>query len=346
SRSPSQLDTGSLLILTPPPYFDAEELENILQRRAYAGPTIVILPKWSALGFPQNLPDEIADDVKDGWVQLGGPIPFDWSETLPDHYALETDIKTNRERPANWAGYDFKGTLPDESSVTATDNGNGNPLVIDGSGNALALSFFVKDEFGNSEDTESVIFVVEPDLVNNYGLSDGSRAALALALIEDAQYGYDYPIVFDLTLNGFGGATNLLTLAFRPPFLAATLCLILAIFIVGWRAFKRFGPPIASTPEIAFGKKRLVANGAGLILRARRLKLLAEPYAALSARRLANRLGLSKPEPQAIDDAIKVRLPEEPPFSIRAAQLRKASKPSEILRAARALKELEGKLEK
>ncbi len=344
SRSPSALETPDLLVLTPPPYFDAEELGDILEKRAYAGPTLVILPKWFVSGFPPNLPDEVDDQVRDGWVQLNGAIPFDWSENLPEHYAVETGLQDNEKRPGRWAGFDLSGTLPGETSIAATDNGNGEPLVIDDAGNALALSFYVEDEFGNSDDTENVTFIVEPDLMNNYGLGDGDRAALALALIEDASYGYEYPIVFDLTLNGFGGTTNLLTLAFRPPFLAATLCLIMAIFIVGWRAFKRFGPSIASGPEIAFGKRRLVANGAGLILRARRLRLLAEPYAALSARRLANRLGLSKPEPQAIDDAIRLRLPEEPPYSVRAAQLRNARKPSDILRAARALKDLEGKL--
>ncbi|MEM6476294.1 MAG: DUF4350 domain-containing protein, partial [Pseudomonadota bacterium] len=212
----------------------------------------------------------------------------------------------------------------------------------DGDTRALALQMQLDEEY----DPEPVTFVIEPDLMNNYGLSDGDRAALALKLIEDAGYGRQDPVTFDLTLNGLGGTVNLLTLAFRPPFLAATLCLILSLLIVGWRAFKRFGPPVASGPAIAFGKSRLVTNGAALILRARRLGLLAEPYADLSARRLADALGLAKPDPEAIDAALRIRLPQEEPYTRRAQRLRAANTPSDILRAAQALKELEGKLSK
>lgn len=190
------------------------------------------------------------------------------------------------------------------------------------------------------------IFVVEPDLVNNYGLADPERAKAAVALVREAGFGNENRVTFDQTLNGFGGAENLLTLAFRPPFLAATLCLILAMVIIGWRAFLRFGPAAIRGPEIAFGKKRLVSNGAGLIVRAKRLRLLAAPYAALSARRLAAKLGLHRHEPEDIDAALAARLPEEEPFSTRAERLRNAHTPNEILRAAQALRELEGKLAK
>ncbi len=346
SRSPSSLETPDLLVLTPPPYFDAEEIEGILQDRAYVGPTVVILPKWFATGFPPGVENRIEEELKDGWVMLNGPIPLDWSENLPDYYAFDSKLETDEARSSNWAGFGLNGKLPSKTRIFATDTGNGAALVLNSNSNALAIQFSAEDEYGNSLDTESITFIVEPDLINNYGLADVSRAKLALALIDDAQYDYDYPIVFDLTLNGFGGATNLLTLAFRPPFLAATLCLILAIMIVGWRAFKRFGPPVATGPQIAFGKRRLVANGAGLILRARRLRLLAEPYTALSARRLAAQLGISNPEPDAIDDALRIRLPDEPPFSLLAQRLRQASKPTDILRAAQALNALTRKLKK
>jgi hypothetical protein len=139
---------------------------------------------------------------------------------------------------------------------------------------------------------------------------------------------------------------NLLTLAFQPPFLAATLCLILAMVIVGWRAFLRFGPAAADGQDIQFGKQRLVMNAAGLIVRARRMRLLADPYVALSERRLGHALGLARTQPEAIDAAIAVRLPEEEPYSHRAARLRGAGTPMEILRAAQALDDLTRKLSK
>ena len=128
-------------------------------------------------------------------------------------------------------------------------------------------------------------------------------------------------------------------------FLAATLCLMLALLIIGWRAFKRFGPAATTGgPGIAFGKQRLIANGAGLIVRARRLHLLGAPYAALTARRLADRLGLARADAESIDTALARRLPAEEPFSRRAARLESATRPADILGAAQALDDLTRKL--
>jgi hypothetical protein len=122
------------------------------------------------------------------------------------------------------------------------------------------------------------------------------------------------------------------------------LCLILALVIVGWRAFMRFGAVAASAPEIGFGKERLVRNGARLIVRAKRMRLLAAPYAALAQRRIARALGLKRADDAAIDAALHQRLPDEPPFSTRAETLREAESPEDILRAAKALDELARKL--
>ncbi|WP_298469505.1 DUF4350 domain-containing protein [uncultured Erythrobacter sp.] len=344
SREASGMDTPDLLILTPPSFADAEEMTKILRDRAYTGPTLVILPKWMAFGFPAGTPEEVRRKVKDGWVQLGDAFAPDWMADLDEPFAIETEVATD-ETPT-WAGLQAQGVLPDSSVVGASRKSGQTALLMDGSGRPLVVQFNNVDMFGGASDTEPVTYVIEPDLMNNYGLSDGERAAMALRLVEEAGYGSDYPVTFDLTLNGLGASVNLLTLAFRPPFLAATLCLIVAMLIVGWRSFQRFGPAVANGPAIAFGKSRLVTNGAGLIMRAGRLRLLAEPYADLSARRLADALGLTKHDPESIDAALAVRLPQEEPFSRRAARLRDAKKPSEILRAAQALKELEGKLSK
>jgi hypothetical protein len=147
--------------------------------------------------------------------------------------------------------------------------------------------------------------------------------------------------VFDLTLNGFGATKNLLTLAFRPPFLAATLCLILALVVVGWRAFGRFGPPLPEARTIAFGKARLAANAAGFIRRSGRLHLLGTPFVDLIARRLAATLGLRRADPHEIDLALTRRAPDAPRFSELADRLTAARGPSQTLRAAHALKSLE-----
>ncbi|MCK0127317.1 DUF4350 domain-containing protein [Erythrobacter sp. F6033] len=348
SRTPGGLETTDLLVLTPSLYADPEEIGRIIENRDYLGPTIVILPKWYATRPPSNLTSESADKFKDGWVQLGSATQLDWTSELPGLFKIEHVIETlGEDEVPNWDGVEAAGELPTKTIAYAEENELHQPLITDGAGHTLALSILGEEGSEYYEDAHWTIFVVEPDLLNNYGLGSAESAEAALALVREAGYGGEYEsITFDMTLQGFGGADNLLTLAFRPPFLAATLCLILAMLIVGWRAFLRFGPAAVTGPEIAFGKKRLVSNGAGLIVRAKRLGLLAAPYAELSARRISQRLGLARPDPEAIDAVLAARLPDEEPFSLRADRLREAQSPTDILRAAQALRELEGKLAK
>ena len=56
------------------------------------------------------------------------------------------------------------------------------------------------------------------------------------------------------------------------------------------------------------------------------------------------RLGLVRPDLAAIDAAIARRLPDAEPFSRRAARMEAATKPAEILSAAKALDDLATKL--
>lgn len=247
----------------------------------------------------------------------------------------------------------MSGQLPSPSGFFLKPTDQQTPMVLDGEGNPIVVSirglnvgYELEENEVDEGDPNWVVFVVEPDLMNNWGLADDDRALAALELVRAMGYTGTDRVTFDLTLNGFGGSMNLLTLAFTPPFLAATLCLLLAIVIIGWRAFRRFGPSAAGGRTQAFGKAQLVTNGAELIVRARRLNLLAEPYITLSARRLARALGLAKPDPEAIDAALAQRLPDEAPFTLQAERLRAASGPTDILRAAGALNDLTGKLTK
>jgi hypothetical protein len=180
--------------------------------------------------------------------------------------------------------------------------------------------------------------------VNNWGLADETRALAALSVIRFMSRDYFDRVVFDLTLNGFGSSMNLLTFAFRPPFLAATICLVLAMLILGWRAFFRLGPALAPLRETAFGKAQLVANGADLIVRGQRFELLKQPYAALSARRLARRLGLatgatgaSPPTHDALEAALKARGDESGSFIARSSDLTSATSAKAIVNAALSL---------
>lgn len=371
SRSPTGLETRDLLVIAPSLYSDGEELGELLEKRQNIGPTLVLLPKWRAGTVPRRAPREVRELFREGWVRLGGPVAPEWTADLPAPYSFETAIETTRKIDANdvegavsdadlavelpvafqpdcpgpqWSGFAMEGALPYCTVRHARPSGNFEALVEDDAGHTLAFNVLGEEGSEFYENAHWTVIVAEPDLVNNWGLADPARAAVALELVREAGYGEETPVTFDLTLNGFSGAQNLLSLAFAPPFLAATLCLILALVIVGWRAFMRFGATATSGPVIAFGKERLVTNGAGLIVRARRLRLVADPYTALSRRRIAGLLGLGRAEDRAIDEAIARRLPGEESFSSRAAALRGANNPTEILRAARALDDLARKL--
>jgi hypothetical protein len=253
------------------------------------------------------------------------------------------------------------GVFPAPEHVLALDEPSVLPLVTDEHGDVLAGYLGDRGTYPvlaeaagmpdrDSEDPETddglwpVVIVAEPDLMNNYGMADRDRAQLAQAIIRAALEDYDMPVVFDLTLAGLGRGENLLTLAFAPPFLAATLALLLAALVVAWRAFRRFGPPVAEAPALAMGKRQLARNGAALVERARRLHLLGPPYAALVTARVAEALGIREADPQAREAAIARVLAARgiaDDYAVRSEAVRGARHSAELLRAAGALRAIE-----
>ncbi|MEL7219452.1 MAG: DUF4350 domain-containing protein, partial [Pseudomonadota bacterium] len=102
SREQSGMETPDLLVLTPPAYIDPEEISSVLRDRAYIGPTMVIIPKWFAYGFPPEVPPEVTDNVKPGWVQLGDAFAPSWLEEMEEPYAVSAEVKT--DNTPTWAG--------------------------------------------------------------------------------------------------------------------------------------------------------------------------------------------------------------------------------------------------
>jgi hypothetical protein len=358
SRSRAALDNEALLVLTPHQFTDPDDLQEIIDNRRYVGPTLLILPKWFATQLPT---DDPRIEAEEGWVALMDTMQPAWFAELDrfDNAALAIGATSG------WSGLGLSGALPDKEQVQAVVNPAETilaPLVRDAEGDLLAgyrdgggyypVLAEAAGERPSEEEADNLdrnawplVVVVEPDLVNNYGLAELDRARLAMALVGTTLEDYDLPVVFDLTLPGLGAGENLLTLAFRPPFLAATLCLILALFVIGWRSFRRFGPPVAEQPALVRGKRQLAANGASLVERARRWHLLGSPYAALVTDRLARELALRErgagEREAAIDRLQAARGGEGPPYSTLADRLRRADSPAELLRAASALASIE-----
>ena len=279
--------------------------------------------------------------------------PEEWTATIEGKELTFTRSMLDH-RTAKWAGLGAQGSLPSDQAIltVGVDTAQGflAPLVVDEQDRPLVAyladdgSYLDGDLYLDPGRTDGqavfgVMLVAEPDLLNNWGLADETRAMLALDLVRIARQGTEDPVRFDLTLNGLGAARNLLTLAFEPPFLAATLTLLIALAIALWRGFARFGPALRPAPAIAPGKSQLIANGAQVIARSRRLRLLREPYGNLMRARVARKLGLKDHDTDAIEAALAAR--DAPSLEHRLQTLRAARQRGDLLRAARSLRDLE-----
>lgn len=357
AKNEGALDKPGLLILTPPAHADGGDIEKIVSARRYVGPTIVVTPKWMAAP-----PARQQTQARKGWVRLVGTLGPRWDGFLDD-VAVTVGPADANGQPARWRGMGLTGALPDREHMLwgrgdrlvpliAEQDGRILAALIDDGGSYPSLEDFALESMKTEvedEDLYPLVLVFEPDLLDNYGMASVENARLAEKLVGASGIGAGQPVIFDMTLNGFGQSQNLLTLAFTPPFLAATLCLLLAALIVGWRAFLRFGPPVAAERAIAFGKRALVSNAASFVRRSGRLHLVAGPYGDRARERLARGLGLprhldSPHAEEAIDRALASREPDAEPFSAIMARLKQARKAHDLLKAARDLHALERKL--
>ena len=357
-QSPAALKGAGLLVLTPPA-FDGKSIETVVEEHRHRGPTLVIAPKWIALPGekdPKGKPRE-------GWVRLAGARPPSW-EGFHDEITVDVSPMRSGGQPGYWQGAGLKGAVPVSEQVLSGSGETLVPLVVGAADGRVLAAYLddggdypalrdiaagyapVPDEDEADYELYPVVLVFEPDLLNNYGFADEVNARLAERLVRAMVDGGDRKVAFDLTLNGYARSQNLLSMAFVPPFLAATLCLIFAALVTGWRAFHRFGPPLVAGRAIAFGKRALVANAAALVRRTGRLHLIGAPYADAARERLARALALpvrldTAAVEAAIDRALAARAPGATPFSAAAATLRAARRPHDLLRAARTLHSLE-----
>ena len=354
-RNRLQLESApGLLVLTPPAEADGKAIAKLVDARRLIGPTLVVAPKWMAVGLNSK-------KAKRGWVQVFATSAPNWPG-FADNVSVAIGGKDSL--PAQgWRTASGGGKLPDDRQVESGSGKGLMPLVRSGDGRILAawldddgyypelnrLAGIDPGHGGDNEDIYPVVLVFEPDLLDNWGLADKATALLARDIVLATADDRAQQITFDMTFNGFGAQRNLLTLAFEPPFLAATVALLLAAIALAWRAFNRFGPALAVAPEYARGKSALVANGAGLIRRAGRIHLVAAPYADASRERIALALGLPKgldPDrsEQLIDAAQERRGLSGPRFSEAARTLRASRKPHDLTRRAQALQAIERQL--
>ncbi len=268
-----------LLVLTPPP--DTPAMEVVERIGDYAGPVLVVLPKYRTMALP----------LRRGWVQpfarLLGPSP-----SVPtEHWGVEavvSPLSIARDTPIR-LDFDDGGSMAARAPADMVQlTGEGLFPMASVDGHML---------IGSPKGYANIYLLADPDFLNNRAMANAAHAGAALALLRRLNEGNDR-LTFDLTLSGIGGGgRSVLRLALTPPFLGLTLCLVAAALLALWQGFVRFGPPWREVRAVAMGKAALVANGARLIVQARRLPHFAPRYAALvrdaAARRLHAPTGIS-----------------------------------------------------
>ena len=354
-REPGALMQQDLLIVTPELSADPEDLAALVNQRAFAGPTIIILPKWQVTPL---------QGFKAGWVQLDSPFvalqaPQVLSQLVTARTRLEgvdarfaSQLFVEPEKPeqkramlsqalrsrVTISGDKLKTVLADP------ETGAARVAVIDDGGWYPSLDPDATAEPGQAPGVQQgrypVVIVADADLMNNMGLADRKAAARALQIVDAAWSGGGQGVVFDLTQNGLGASENLLSVAFSPPFVGAVACLALAAIAFAWMAFFRFGPVLADERPFGFGKTALVRGSAALVRRLGREHLIAQGYAELLRDRAARSLGLP---PNLPADQVEARLALVPAdeqgnsYETLIANLRMARDRPALTAAARAI---------
>ncbi|QLC26176.1 hypothetical protein HFP57_14840 [Parasphingopyxis algicola] len=316
-RSGDSTRNTGLTILTLEPGSDPDRVAALIDDRW--GPLLIVLPKW--MTFPvQGERDRVQ------WVDAGiGPSV---AHMLSDLAAIS--VSTGETA----AGARLQSGMLNQVEFRAPGN------LQTMSGRDLSpLMETAKDEFVLANVHNTQIYILsDPDLINNQILADRDRTRAALMLLGELNLN-DGPYRFDLVANGFGGSRNLLTLAFDPPFLALTLCLLAAALLAGLQAIYRFGPTLRPARAIAFGKRALVDNSAELLRLARREHLSSERYVAMTRDAAVAAIGNPRQlDGDALDRWLDGLGPETmPPFSTLARAAERAHNRQDIRDAARAL---------
>lgn len=275
-RDPQPCDYCSLVVLAPEIYSSAKEINDL----AHPGPRLIVLPKWVV--FP--------DSTHRGWVMRFSAFGIKELSNLLSQVAPGAKVQ-QRKATARVKLYAADARFADgvpagAFSTDALQTVSGKTLetkIEDDKGNALLAQ--VKGT--------QIYVLAEPDLLNNHGLHDLAVARIATSMVQTIRVGRQ-PVWFDITLNGFRRAPDLLRTVFAPPFLGATLCAILAAAFIAFHAFSRFGAPYRPDRVYAFGKRALADNTAAVIHLMRREPRMAPRYAQTMLHLVAAQAGLTR----------------------------------------------------
>lgn len=323
SRAPPspRLMGAAGLVLTPPP-------GSSVELKPFGAPlrTLVVLPKWTTAPDPRRR----------GFVTKTGLLPPPAITRLLGGDATVRTAPGAAPHVLHGVGGPFAGggKLPVGriDRLQTLSGADWRPVLADADGRAV-LAVSSRDR--------NLFVLADPDLLNNHGLADLDRARASVAIL--GMLSGEEGVVFDVTLNGLAGGRSLGRLMLEPPLLAATLCVVAAGLLMGWRALARFGAPAAADQPIAPGAAALVDNAAGLIRAAGKEAALAPEYAAATRRLVAEQAGATAFGRAAEGDAswlaaAAARRGLADPNSLDAAAAA-VRKPAELIGVARRLYE-------
>ena len=341
----------TLLVLTPDHGADPDDIAALIKAHG-TEPVLLVLPKW------MTSPHE----TRKGWSG-GGSVAGAHARLIPRKKfgGREPEVALITTRQAG--SITLKGSGYQRGSATAQP---GQWQVVIGGGTAMIGMPDVPldwtplgppaNEAPTARDNENPALLIrsanrrlyvlaDPDLINNFAFASRERARTALAVLdmvaEDADAG---GVAFDVTLNGLGGNDSFLRLAFVPPFIGITLCLIAAGLFAMWQAAARFGPARVPARAIPISKLALIESSAELVTQTHREADGAGAW--LRGQREALARALHAPahlSGDALDEWLDRRRPAQEgrgSFASLARRLPLARNTTELLALARALHDI------
>ena len=262
---------AGLLIVTPPPSADRKAIDAL----GFAGPILVVLPKWQALPDIKHRGWVAKAPLLDGAAFTKGSLGFqaglrgEAGVARPRLRAMITPFDSGAELSV--------GPINGFQTIRAA---GWVPVIVDAAGQTVL-----------ARAQDRLLFVLsDPDLLDTQGIKNLDTLATAVSIVRTLKVG-DGPVIFDVRLNGLGRERGVLRLLFDPPFLAVTLCLATAAALAGFQAFCRFGPVSPGGRAIPMGKTALIDNTAALIRLAGREHRMGGRFADLTADLTARAVG-------------------------------------------------------
>jgi hypothetical protein len=324
SGIPTEIDRGvkngesrpSLTILTPPMGTGAQDWRDYDEQSA----VLIILPKWITAPMPLR-PDWVVKVAaySPGSVSamLRTVFAYPLVQAPGDFKGVDVSAESENMPPVILGDIQQLQYFPGPSRKVA-DHGRVLLRLLD-DGNRLrpdGATVLVQVRGGD----KPIYVLSEPDLMNNQGLADQSKAQLALAIIASLRQGKG-PVRMDVTMTGMGRTPNLLKALFEPPFRGATLSAFLVAVLMALHALARFGAPLDGGRVVVRGKKALAGNTAELVRIMRREAGMAPRYLQAMRNLVLARLGLTRARSAGEQDALLARMESVNNSDIRYSEL-------------------------